>query len=250
MSGWLQLCCALVWCCMTFGQTSDPAAGARLYRLHCAECHGRGGEGGLGPDLTRGVYRRGSTDQAIFQTISSGIAGTPMPPATLSDEQLWQIVAHVRLLAGGVRVAVSGDPMAGEKLFTGKGGCLKCHMVNGKGGRLGPDLTLIGSQRSPGHLRSSIIRPDEDVGIGYWAVEAVDKGGKSYVGIRMNEDTYTIQILDMKEDLHSLSKEDLRSLTVDPKKSRMPPYEKTFTAAELDDLVSYLYSLERKGRRP
>src|SRR5262249_57767911 len=106
---------------------------------------------------------------------------------------------------------------------TGKGGCMKGQMVNGNGGRLGPDLTQIGSLRSPSHLRASILRPEEDVGAGYWAVDAVDKNGKSYTGIRMNEDTYTIQILDMKEDLHSLSKQNLRSLTVDRKKSRMPP---------------------------
>src|SRR5262249_55467920 len=104
--------------------------------------------------------------------------------------------------------------------------------------------------RSPSHLRTSILRPEEDVDAGYWAVDAMDKNGKSYKGIRMNEDTYTIQILDMREDLHSLSKQDLRSLTVDPKKSRMPSYERTFTPVELDDLVAYLYSRERRGRRP
>lgn len=249
-SAWMQVGCALAVCAVSRGQSSDPAAGARLYRLHCAECHGRSGEGGLGPDLTRGAYRRGSTEQALFQTISSGIAGTPMAATALSDEQLWHIVAHVRLLAGAVRVTVPGNPAAGEKLFTGKGGCVKCHMVEGTGGRLGPDLTQIGSLRSPTHLRASILRPDEDVGAGYWAVEAVDRNGKTYKGIRMNEDTYSIQILDMKEELHSLSKQDLRALSVDPKKSRMPGYEKTLAAAELDDLVAYLYSLQRKGRRP
>jgi cytochrome c oxidase cbb3-type subunit 3 len=231
-------------------QRTDPAAGARLFRLHCAECHGGGGEGGLGPDLTRGVYRRGSTDQALFQTIASGVPGTPMPATRLSDEQLWQIVAHVRLLAGGVRVSVPGDPAAGEKLFRGKGSCGKCHMVQGEGGSLGPDLSHIGSLRSPAHLRASLLRPDDDVDPAYWAVEAVDKDSRTYQGIRMNEDTYSIQILDMKEDLHSLAKQDLRELRVDPKKSRMPAYEKAFTTQELDDLVSYLYSLQRKARQP
>src|SRR5262245_57384011 len=92
---WLS---ALAVCVVACGQEADPAAGARLYRLHCAECHGRSGEGGLGPDLTRGVYRRGSTDQWLFQTIAGGIAGTPIPATALSDQQLWHIVAHVRLL--------------------------------------------------------------------------------------------------------------------------------------------------------
>ena len=207
------------------------------------------GEGGQGPDLTRGVYRRGSTDEALYQTISKGIAGTPMPATSLTDRHLWQIVGYVRQLAGAARVTLPGDPAAGEKLFAGKGGCAKCHMIRGEGGRLGPDLTYIGSQRSPAHLRSSILRPDEELSPAYWAVEAVDNNGQVYSGIRMNEDTYSIQILDVKENLHSLDKQDLRTLAFDKKKSRMPGYGSMFTASELDDLVAYLYSLQRKARR-
>src|SRR5260370_20027440 len=85
----------------------DDAAGERLFRLHCAECHGLDGQGGRGPDLTRGVYRHGSTDQALYQTIAQGVAGTPMPANSLSDRQLSQIVKYVRGLAGAVRVTVS-----------------------------------------------------------------------------------------------------------------------------------------------
>ncbi len=230
------------------GQTPDPAVGARLYRLHCSECHGLEGQGGQGADLTRGVYRFGSTDEALYRTISQGVTGTPMPATALSDAQLWQIVRHVRLLAGGVRVAVPGSPAAGEALFAGKGGCTKCHMIRGVGGRLGPDLTYIGSQRSPNHLRASILRPDEEVSRAYWSVEALDSKAQAYSGIRVGEDTYSIQIMDLNEELHSLAKGDLKRLVVD-KKSRMPGYAQTLTGTELDDLVAYLYSLERKVRR-
>jgi len=158
----MKVWCSLVVCVIALGQEIDPAAGARLYRLHCAECHGRDGSGGLGPDLTRGVYRRGSTDQALFQTIVNGIAGTPMAATALSDRQIRQIVSHLRLLAGAVRVTVPGNAAAGQKLFQGKGGCVKCHLIQGAGGRLGPDLTHVGSLRSPAHLRASILRPNEE----------------------------------------------------------------------------------------
>jgi cytochrome c oxidase cbb3-type subunit III len=230
------------------GQNLDPPVGARLYRLHCSECHGPDGQGGQGADLTRGVYRFGSTDEALYRTISKGIAGTPMPATTLSDAQLEQVVRHLRLLAGGVRVAAPGSPAAGEALFTGKGGCAKCHMVRGVGGRLGPDLTYIGSVRSPSHLRASILRPDEEVSRAYWSVEGVDNQGKTYSGVRMGEDTYSIQFLDLNEELHSLAKQDLKRLVVD-RKSRMPAYGQSLSGSELDDLVAYLYSLEREKRR-
>lgn len=228
----------------------DDSFGERLFRLHCAECHGLDGQGGQGPDLTRGVYRHGSTNQALYQTISQGVAGTRMPATSLSDRQLLQIVKYVRGLAGSARVAVPGDPAAGGKLFAGKGGCPKCHMVRGEGGRLGPDLTYIGSLRGPANFRASILRPDEEIDPAYWAVEAVDRGGKIYSGIRLNEDSYSIQMLDVNENLHSLAKKDLQTLTIIKKKSRMPAYAGVFTPSELDDLVAYLYSLQRNLRLP
>ena len=123
-------------------------------------------------------------------------------------------------------------------------------MPYGKGGRLGPDLTYVGSLRAPANLRASILRPDEEIDPAFWAVEAVDKDGKIYSGIRLNEDSYSIQMLDVNENMHSLIKKDLQTLTVDKKKSRMPAYAGVFTASELDDLVAYLYSLQRNARLP
>ena len=123
-------------------------------------------------------------------------------------------------------------------------------MIRGEGGRLGPDLTFVGSLRSPGHLRASILRPDDDISPAYWPVEAVDNNGTVYSGIRLNEDTYSVQILDVNENLHSLAKKDLRSLAIDKRHSRMPVYAGALTAPELDDLVAYLYSLQRNTRVP
>jgi len=124
------------------------------------------------------------------------------------------------------------------------------HMVGGRGGAFGPDLTNIGSFRSPAHLRDSILRPNQEINPAYWSVEAVDRSGATYSGIRLNEDTYSIQIIDQNETLRSLAKEDLRTLRVDKKQSRMPTYAGLLTDSEIGDLVAYLYSLERKPKLP
>jgi len=227
----------------------DDSAGERLFRLHCAECHGLDGQGGQGPDLTKGAYRHGSTNQALYQTISQGVPGTRMPSTSLSDRQLLLIVKYVRGLAGVARVSVPGDPTAGEGLFARRG-CRQCHMIRGEGGRLGPDLTSVGSLRSPANLRTSILSPDEQIDPAFWSVEAVDKDGKIYAGIRLNEDTYSIQILEINENLYSLSKNNLRAVKFDKKRSRMPAYDGMFTGSELENLVAYLYSLQRNAGDP
>lgn len=232
-----------------YSSPSDVAAGGRIYHSHCAECHGLKGEGGRGPDLTRGEYRHGSSDAALFKTIDDGIPGTQMPGVYFEEVQIWQIVAHVRSLAdGGSRAKLTGNSGAGEKLFFGKGGCSGCHMINGRGGRFGPDLSVAGSSRTAHHLRTSILKPDEDLPNTWWKVDATDAGGKNYSGIRLNEDTYSLQILDAKSNLVSLNKASLRKLQIDAKKSVMPSFEGKLSSMEVDDLVAYLYSLQRKGR--
>src|SRR4051812_48007534 len=75
---------------------ADIDAGGRIYRSHCAECHGLKGEGGRGPDLTRGDFRHGASDGALLRTISRGVPGTEMPSVYFSDDQIWQVVAFVR----------------------------------------------------------------------------------------------------------------------------------------------------------
>ena len=82
----------------------------------------------------------------------------------------------------------------------------------------------------------------------WWTAQAEDKQGNKYSGVRLNEDTYTIQLLDAQRDLITLQKADLRSLRVENKVSPMPSYEGKLTDRELDDLVAYLYSLRRKAR--
>jgi len=142
---------------------------------------------------------------------------------------------------------VTGEPAPGESLFRGKGGCARCHKVNGEGGRFGPDLSNVGSSRSVKHIRESLEQPDSEVRLPFWRVSITDRDGKSYSGFRLNEDTYSIQVLDMEERLHSFSKRDLQSLKIE-KTSVMPSYSTVFSGSDLEDLIAYLSSLRRKAR--
>lgn len=228
---------------------TDEVAGARLFRQKCAACHGLKGTGDFGADLTREQFRYGSSDAALYRTIRGGISASEMPGmGLLPEKHIWQMVTYVRSLSRRSPVErLSGDPANGEKLFFEKGQCARCHIVNGRGGRLGNELSDIGWMRSPQHLRVSILNPNEAVSRRYWSFQVTDREGRIIEGIRVNEDTYSIQILDLEENFHSLWKRDLPEIRVQ-KTSWMPSYEDSFTRNELDDLVAYLYSLRRKEK--
>jgi putative heme-binding domain-containing protein len=226
---------------------ADVAAGAKIFRSHCAECHGLAGEGGRGPRLTTGVFYHGESDAALFRNISEGIPGTAMPDVFFSDDQVWQIVAYVRSLSAQAREArPAGDAVRGAALFREKG-CGGCHLVRGEGRAQGPDLSVIGSQRPAAYLRESIVHPDAVVAREFRVARAVEEDGTEYAGFVLNEDTHTIQLMDFSRGLRSLARKDLRKLAVE-QKSVMPSYEGKLTEAELNGLVAYLWSLKREGR--
>lgn len=224
---------------------ADAAAGAKIFRGHCAECHGLNGEGGRGPRLTTGVYFHGRSDAALFRNITDGIEGTSMPSVFFSADQVWQVVTHVRNLARQQSGPLPGDAARGGRAFRERG-CLGCHLVRGEGGISGPDLTHIGSQRSVEHLRQAILDPNAQVLREQWIARVTLENGRTHAGVLLNEDTHTLQILE-PAGLRSLPKFEFRKFEVD-RKSAMPSYEGKLGAGEIDDLVAYLVSLKRTGR--
>ena len=117
-----------------FTSDEDIEAGARVFRTSCALCHGGDATGGLGPDLTRGVFRHGSSDAALFRNVLTGIPGSDMVGVYRPDTEIWRVVSFVRSLsAGAEEVEVPGDPKAGERIYQTRGSCIDCHRMNGKG---------------------------------------------------------------------------------------------------------------------
>ena len=236
----------------------DPEAiqqGRVLFRFSCSHCHGLGASGGpRGPDLTTGRWTHGGSDTAIFRTISQGRPGTEMPSndAFLVEEEVWSVVAYLRSLSAASAPPIQGDREAGERIFFGSGACSQCHMVHGKGGRLGPDLSRIGATRRTQHLAESIRDPNKEITVrnplmevtsGYQTVRVVTQDGRHITGVRRNEDSFSIQLMDQREQIHLLLKKDLLGL-VHERKSLMPEYtEQVLDNEELQNLLAYLDSL-------
>lgn len=83
------------------GQTSagDLASGARLYRQHCAACHGSTGRPVLpsAPDLTRPTALL-KPDLALLTAIRNGRGAMPAYAGVLRDRDILDIVTHLRTL--------------------------------------------------------------------------------------------------------------------------------------------------------
>jgi putative heme-binding domain-containing protein len=223
---------------------ADLKNGQQLFMGQCARCHGPKGQGGRGAVLARPKLPHAPDDEALFIVIRDGIKGTEMPAGYAVDtRETWQLAAYVRSLGHMDQETVPGDPKRGQELYGSKGHCSQCHITGGQGGSLGPELTDIGSRRSVAHLRAALLDPESTLPDGFLQVRLVPKDGRRITGVRLNEDTFTIQIIDLNGGLHSFFKADLKEFQRDTGKSPMPSFGKTLSAPEVDDLVAYLYSL-------
>jgi putative heme-binding domain-containing protein len=225
---------------------ADIAYGSRLYDAQCTTCHGANGDGVGGVDLKSGRFRNAVTDQDLVRVITTGIQGTGMQAFKFDASETAGIIAYLRNMNSFDRGSVkAGDEGRGRAVVEGKGGCARCHRVGAQGSLVAPDLSDIGAARSAGSLLRSLTDPSSQMMPINRPVRAVTRDGKVVNGRRLNEDTYTVQLLDDQEKLVSLVKSDLREYTI-LTASPMPSYRNTLTADELADVVAYLLSL--KGR--
>ena len=248
------------------GDAKVAKLGEYQFRSNCAFCHGLGAQGGgRGPDLTRAQKHHGNTDAELFHNIHDGIAGTAMPAATnggigvgMSDEEIWQVITYIRSVEKKASAAETGGAAHGKELFYGSAGCGTCHMVNGKGGRLGPDLSSTGASRSVEYLTESLRNPSKRLAEGiseplkdfsqeYETVTVVTVDGTKLQGVVLNEDSFTVQMLDTREQLHAFEKSKLRSY-VKTRESLMPAYDaKALPEKELKDIIAFLLGASEKG---
>lgn len=224
-----------------YTSATDVAIGQRLYAGRCAGCHGPAGDGGKGANLAVPVLPRSVEDRSLYKVIRYGIPETEMPSFNLTEKEVWQISAFVRTLGRISGESLQGDAGRGQQIVRGKGGCIRCHAIGTEGGHMGPALTDIGSRRGPGHLRDKLLDPAGTVPDTFRLVEFTNKGQKTS-GVRLNEDTWSIQIRDFGGKLHSYWKQDLESLKVE-RRTPMPSYKGRLDTQEINDVLVYLTSL-------
>jgi cytochrome c oxidase cbb3-type subunit III len=247
------------------GDPKAAKAGEYEFRINCALCHGLGAHGGgRGPDLTRAHKKHAQTDGELFQVISNGIPGTVMPAngtngqgVGMTDEEIWQIIAYIRSVEVKAPMGSPGNAEHGKQLFYGDANCSLCHMVEGKGGRLGPELTAVGGSRTRDAIVDSVRNPSRRLAWGltestkefpqeYETITVVTSDGREIKGVALNEDNFSVQLMDPSEHIYLLDKGTLQSF----KKSResfMPIYTNDLLSdKDLNDIVAFLVGVGAK----
>src|SRR5271168_375505 len=247
------------------GDPNAAKAGEYEFRINCALCHGLGADGGgRGPDLTRAQKKHVHSDAEMFQVISNGIPGTAMPSngtngqgVGMTDEEIWQIITYIRSVEVKAPAKPLGNGAHGKDLFYGDANCSLCHMIEGKGGRLGPELTGVGGSRTREAIIDSVRNPSRRLAWGlteptkefpqeYESITVVTAEGKEIKGVALNEDNFSLQMMDANEQIYSLEKDKLRSFRKS-RESMMPKYNPDILSdKDLEDIVAYLVSVGAK----
>jgi putative heme-binding domain-containing protein len=224
----------------------EIASGKRIFHAQCARCHGTEGTGGAGPSLQRSVLRHAKDDADLVATVRNGIAGTEMPGFqwSLTDTMAWQTAAYVRSLGRVAPEPVRGNAERGAAIYAARS-CDACHILDGRGKAVGPELTSVGALRGVAYLRDAILKPEAEHPPGFLVVNAERRSGGEVRGIRIGEDAFWIHLRDANGTVHDLEKKDLLRLERDLNATLMPSYASLLSGGDLDDLVAYLAS--RRG---
>ena len=222
---------------------ADIQSGSVVYALQCSQCHGPTGDQVGGIDLRSGRFRNSiANDDDLRRVITNGIPNTSMPGRKLAPAELTAVVAYVRNMRDfNATVVKLGDSGRGRALVE-ENRCAGCHRIGASGSRVASDLSEIGRSRSPAAIQQALLDPSSMMMPINRPVRIVTKEGRTINGRRLNEDTFTLQLLTDQEELLTVQKSDLKEFRI-LTAATMPSYKDKMDPQQLADVVAYLASL-------
>ncbi len=206
-------------------------------------CHGDNGDLLPTVNLRGGQFTHAANDRELAGVIRDGIAGTAMIATSYNEAEIAALVAYVRNIGtASLESVMIGNAGSGREIYEGKGDCSSCHQISGEGPRFAPDLTSIGATRTAATLQRTLLEPSEALLPINRQVRIVTDDGTVITGRRLNEDTFTVQLVDDREQLISLDKTTLREYTITTS-SEMPAYGSILSDEERADVLAYLLTL-------
>jgi cytochrome c oxidase cbb3-type subunit III len=232
--------------------------GGEIYARSCTACHGaEGAAGEIGPAIVSPErLERQISDAPILNMIRKGGPGKIMPAfaGKLTDNDILKVVSYLHALRGtAIDNPLPGDVAHGAQVFWGKGQCGSCHMIGGKGGLTGPDLSNIAGLRKAVTIVDTLTKPQHQVyGDGgahleslppmntYLPVHVTTADGKTIDGVVINQDSYSLQVMGSDEQLHLFDRTKLLKVVIESKSHMPTDYDKRLTPNEFKDLLAFL----------
>ena len=145
-------------------------------------------------------------------------------------------VYYQRIMAASA--AGGGDPGNGEEVFVDN--CMDCHMLNGEGENIGPDLTGIAS-KGLRFIAESITVPTKSITEGYETWEVIRKDGRKFVGIKLREDATEVELIRATGEIIVIARADIQTMLQDESSSIMPAdLTEALTIKDFQDVQAYL----------
>jgi cytochrome c oxidase cbb3-type subunit 3 len=221
--------------------------GQAQFAQSCGFCHGPDASGGAeGPDLMRSaVVRHDENGNLIGAVIRDGRPAKGMPPVSLNDAQIAEVVAflHSRLKASDrrspgrpqdydLKLLLTGNAAAGKAFFYGAGECSRCHSPSG-------DLAGIAKKYPPPDLQARFLYPSDVPK----TVVVTTRSGAQFTGELFFRDPFSIAMKDAQGWYHSWPCADVQFQIHDPLAGHLDLLHK-YTDSDVHNLFAYLETLK------
>ncbi len=228
-------------------QTLPEGAGRAAFQRICSTCHSvnvatsqrmtRAEWSGVVNDMvSRGAQGTSGELESIVNYLSTNFGkGNISPTGGVQTSEAVQQLAPLSRLA-----------IAAAKKLIQTTGCLSCHRIGEIGSYIGPDLNDVGSRLSADQISQALKSPNEKVQPDNRTFQLITHGGQRITGRILNQDGFSVQLIDSSGQLKSFEKATLRQLVI-VTTNPMPSYATKLNNENIGTLVRYLISLRGPG---
>jgi len=206
--------------CHSIGTSGSATRGPNQEGL-ASRAEERAKETGLGSGLEYMVESIVNPSSFVVEGYDDIMPKVYAPPIMLDREKILAVLSYLQTLGGEPNIdavtkfkdripeasktkvvpwvpPIEVDPKEGELIFfddTRDVTCSKCHVMNGKGSKVGPDLTGIGAVQTPQYLIESVLKPSAVIVKGFETMYLMTNDGMAYNGLLVSQNEEEVVLM-------------------------------------------------------